>query len=240
MRKLSWYPRCRAVRRNDKERHGEPQLHMHTKTVLRIGKRKGVPMATQKASITKTAKTKRSIKRALLSLLSEKPLDEVGMSELARRAEVSRNTLYQHYGNVHDVFVEIARDFDNETAPVMSQLECYEGIEPEGTQPFCQLIRTSPEYQAAFEDPRFLDSFLEGTTILEDHSFYKSLVETGYSPTVAKALAIFQINGCFKAIKAYGADEATWHEVRETIDTFICGGLDACRQRKLHQLKKTR
>ena len=194
-------------------------------------------MATKKAGETRTHKTKKAIRQALLGLLSEKPLDDVGMSELARRAEVSRNTLYQHYGNVHDVFLDIARDFDAQTSPVMSQLECYEGIEPEGTRPFCDLIRKSDEYRAAFDDPRFLDAFLEGTTILEDHSFFKSLVDAGYSPTVAKALSTFQINGCFKAIKAYGADEATWTEVRDAIDTFICGGLYACQEKKRHQLR---
>ncbi len=193
-------------------------------------------MADMKTGTVRNTKTQREVKKALLNLLKQKTLENITMSELAREAEISRNTLYQHYGNVHEVFLAIARDFDDQTAPVMSQLECYEGVEPAGTRPFCDLIRKSDDYQAAFGDPRFLETFLEGTTILEDHSFFKSLVNAGYEPEVAKALSVFQINGCFNAIKAYGADDATWQKVRDAIDTFICGGLDACTQKKRRQL----
>ena len=84
---------------------------------------------------SRNARTTSSIKRALLDLLNRKSLDAVTMSELAREAQVSRSTLYQHYGNVHEVYAAVVSDFDERVAPVMSQLECYEGIEPEGTLP---------------------------------------------------------------------------------------------------------
>lgn len=182
-------------------------------------------------------RTKRDIKRALLDLLNSKPLDAITMSELAREAQVSRSTLYQHYGNVHDVYTGIVGDFDAKTAPVMTQLECYEGIEPEGTLPFCALLRSPDIYDRIIEDPRFLETLIGDGALLKDHSFYQTLVSAGYSPAVAMALSVFQINGCFKAVRSYGADDATWREVRDAIDTFICGGIGACLQKKRHQLR---
>ena len=66
--------------------------------------------------------------------------------------------------------------------------------------------------------------------------FLKALMDAGYSRDIAEAVAVFQLNGCFNAVKRYGVDDAMWHEVREAIDTFICGGLEACCERKRHQL----
>lgn len=196
----------------------------------------GEAMAAAKTN-SGSVRTKRDIKRALLELLDKKSLDAITMSELARKAQVSRSTLYQHYGNVHEVFTAVVGDFDAQTAPVMTQLECYEGAEPEGTLPFCTLLRTPDAYQRAVDDPRFLDTLIGEGTLLKDHTFYQALVAAGYSPTVALALSVFQINGCFNAVKKFGADEATWREVRDAIDTFICGGLHACQQKKAHQQK---
>lgn len=186
---------------------------------------------------SRNARTTSSIKRALLNLLNRKSLDAVTMSELAREAQVSRSTLYQHYGNVHEVYADVVSDFDERVAPVMSQLECYEGIEPEGTLPFCTLLRTSDMYERAIEDPRFLDTLIGEGAILQKHSLYQSLVASGYTPAVASVLSVFQVNGCFRAARMPGLDEATWREAREAIDVFICGGLDACRRKKLNTTK---
>lgn len=176
----------------------------------------------------KISRTKKDIKRALIELLEHKALDAVTMSELARAAGVSRNTLYQHYGNVHEVYVDIARDLKLETTPIMSQLECYEDASEPGTLPFCQLIRTSPQYRIMSQDPRFLDTFIAEESLLERHAFYRSLVDAGYAPAVAKTLSLFQVNGCFNAAKTLTDNDALWVEARQAIDTFICGGLEAC------------
>jgi|SRR5690625_2308562 len=49
-------------------------------------------------------KTKRKLQEALLELLREKPLEEVNISELCRRAKINRGTFYLHYDGVHDLF----------------------------------------------------------------------------------------------------------------------------------------
>ncbi len=101
------------------------------------------------------------------------------------------------------------------------------GSEP-GTLPFCQLIRTSPQYRIMSQDPRFLDTYIAEESLLERHAFYRSLVDAGYAPAVAKTLSLFQVNGCFNAAKTLTDNDALWVEARQAIDTFICGGLEAC------------
>lgn len=52
-------------------------------------------------------KTKERLRNALLSLLKEKPLDEITISEICSKAAVNRNTFYSHYESVKDLQSEI-------------------------------------------------------------------------------------------------------------------------------------
>lgn len=54
--------------------------------------------------------TRRLLEEALLDLMEEKPLSQIGVSELCKRACINRTTFYNHYGSPADVFAEIERD----------------------------------------------------------------------------------------------------------------------------------
>ncbi len=173
-------------------------------------------------------RTTTDIKRALLELLGEKPLDAISMSEVAKRADVSRSTLYTYYSHVTEIYHDALRDFNEMVAPVVTQHACYKGIVPAGQKPLCALLREGTDYDSLTDDPRFVDALFDETDIIETHDFYRSLVESGYFPTVAKALGTFQISGCLKALRRFEVDDATWKEIKEAIDRFVCGGLTAC------------
>jgi len=196
--------------------------------------RKGAHMANNDAP-KRNDRTKRDIKRALLELLASKPLDSITMSELAREAQVSRSTLYQHYNNTYDAYEDIVRGFHDDVSPIMSEAACFDGIEPPGTRPFCDLIRDE-EHRAIVGMPGFLDTYMQHMDTAGNNEFISALASAGYRHEICEALSVFQMNGCFNAAKKYGHDEALWREVREAIDTFICGGLSACQNKRHHQL----
>ena len=52
-------------------------------------------------------KTKERLKSALLSLLEEKSIDRITISEICRVSGINRNTFYQHYTDIHDLLSEI-------------------------------------------------------------------------------------------------------------------------------------
>jgi AcrR family transcriptional regulator len=52
-------------------------------------------------------KTKRAITVALLQLLSEKPLEEITITELTLKADINRKTFYLHYTGIEDVANEL-------------------------------------------------------------------------------------------------------------------------------------
>lgn len=52
-------------------------------------------------------KTRQAIQTALLSLMKDKPLEQITVSELASTADVNRKTFYNHYTRIQDVRTEI-------------------------------------------------------------------------------------------------------------------------------------
>lgn len=48
-------------------------------------------------------KTKRSIRNAFLKLLSQKPLEQITVRELAQQAEINKGTFYLHYHDIYDL-----------------------------------------------------------------------------------------------------------------------------------------
>lgn len=48
-------------------------------------------------------RTLRNLDDALMSLLEEKPLSQIGVTELCERADINRNTFYSHYSNPDEI-----------------------------------------------------------------------------------------------------------------------------------------
>lgn len=55
--------------------------------------------------------TQSLIKHSLLTLLNEKPLNKISVSELCAAAGINRGTFYNHFDDVHDVSYGIEQDF---------------------------------------------------------------------------------------------------------------------------------
>ncbi len=52
-------------------------------------------------------KTRQAIQNALLTLMREKPMNKITVSELAATADVNRKTFYNHYSNIQEVRDEL-------------------------------------------------------------------------------------------------------------------------------------
>ena len=55
-------------------------------------------------------KTKKSIKETLIELLKQTPLNKISVTELTRKADISRKTFYLHYSSVYDAKNDIDND----------------------------------------------------------------------------------------------------------------------------------
>lgn len=52
-------------------------------------------------------KSRIAVENALIELLQEKPLENISISELARKADINRKTFYNNYTTIDDVFSSI-------------------------------------------------------------------------------------------------------------------------------------
>lgn len=60
-----------------------------------------------KSTDLRTLKTQRAVHDALISLMTEKDITKITVSELAARAMINRKTFYRHYTCINDVLDEI-------------------------------------------------------------------------------------------------------------------------------------
>ena len=78
-------------------------------------------------------RTKAQLRAALIQLLTEKPPEEITVTELTRRADVNRGTFYCHYRDVPDMLEQMEREFFAELSGLMnaySAQELRQGIGP--------------------------------------------------------------------------------------------------------------
>lgn len=172
-------------------------------------------------------RTEGAVKEALLSLLAEKPLADITVSELSREAHVSRSTFYEHFGNPADVYDALVRDYASDTLPLMSQITCSDGFKPKG-RPFCSLVRDAGAYGPVVKEGRFLDAFLNRREGMDQHDLFGLLTNAGYTEAQAEAVCSFQMSGCFAAARSSHVAEDEWAQIRAVIDRFIMGGIAAC------------
>lgn len=62
----------------------------------------------------RVVKTRRIIRNTFMSLLSEKPMSSITISELCQRAEINRKTFYRHYAALSDVSAELENEILDE------------------------------------------------------------------------------------------------------------------------------
>ena len=71
-------------------------------------------------------KTVESIKTALLVMLSDRPLTEISVSQLAENADINRKTFYNHYSSLQDVLVDIENELSASIFEVLKKQDFLE------------------------------------------------------------------------------------------------------------------
>ena len=187
--------------------------------------------AAGQRSPARHARTLRDIKQAMVALLENKRLDQITMSELAREAQISRSTLYNHYDNVMDVYESILQDFWDQTSPILGAINSPDEEISLHHRPFCHNLRSSDGFHSVISEQAFIDSLLAHPEYLESHDLYTVLRDHGYSEDQAKALCAFQLTGCYVISQLSLDNESQWESIRAIVDRFIAGGIEACLER---------
>lgn len=64
-------------------------------------------------------KTRKSIKQSFITLLSEKDMNEITITELANHADINRKTFYAHYSSVSDILESIGLELKEKLVEIL-------------------------------------------------------------------------------------------------------------------------
>ena len=64
----------------------------------------------EQKSDLRVVKTRRGIKAAFLELVQAKPVQKITVTELAKRAEISKGTFYLHYLDIYDLYNQMVEE----------------------------------------------------------------------------------------------------------------------------------
>lgn len=101
-------------------------------------------------------KTKFAIKSSLLTIMKEKPVAKISISELTELADVNRKTFYNHYADIDSVLRDLEDEFLGRLFGLIDKDNIWNGLE--NPAPFFEKL------------------FLE---IQSDQPFFKLLIESG-------------------------------------------------------------
>ncbi len=67
--------------------------------------------------------TKKALRESLLSLLQEKPLEKIGVTELCERADINRSTFYVYYGSPQELLNTILDEMFDQIAALPQEFD---------------------------------------------------------------------------------------------------------------------
>lgn len=120
--------------------------------------------------------TKRTICDALVSLLKEKPLEKISVTEVCRRADVNRSSFYKHYLDIYDLMDKLEdEEYEKIYQATLKDIQLSPDMKDTPSrlrQQALTAIRNNPEfYRLILADPnnRFLTRLTKDTyTFLSD------------------------------------------------------------------------
>ena len=175
--------------------------------------------------------TKYAIKESFLQIKAVKDYNTITITDICRKAEISRSTFYLHYGNVSEVLDELIDDLMANVSGLMEHLlhEPQKEGSAQCTWPMCQFLRMNQKYHCIFFDDALSSRIINRIIAFHLEDFIHHMENrSDLSREEIEALAYFQMNGCFAVSKRFAkTKDSLWCPMQNVIDTFIDGGLKA-------------
>lgn len=178
----------------------------------------------------RTLYTQRAIKDALLEVIGEKRFDKVTVTDVCRRAEITRATFYLHYKNLAEVLDAILDEALAEDDVPGTQGATDEVCQGEAAGlvqlPMCQRVSSNPRYLPLFKDSSVTDYLVERLYQTEGPHHVPELMErTGLPKRQAELLVRFKIFGSFSVNSALGwKKDQEWRDMQDLIGAFCNAG----------------
>ena len=194
----------------------------------------------------RTIYTKNVIKDALLDALAEKSFEQITVTDVCRRAEVTRATYYIHYQSLTEVLDELLNDAlqmadqdcqkqDEDALQIMSLLaeETADYLkEKESLLPVCHRVAQLPKYQVIFHDET-----ISGYVVNRIYQCQRQRLAPVFMKKLhltkkeADMLTLFVITGTYNVNKSLNwKKNGTWYQIHSMLLKFTSGGYDRLRK----------
>ncbi len=185
----------------------------------------------------RSLRTRNVIKRAVMVLLKTKRIDDIGVSEIAKIALISRNSFYTHYNAISDVLDDMFLDIINKFDDIIAKYDYDEFAE--NPYPMLNELSSAITDNSAFSE--FVVFSKNSTLIVQ--MLIDSLTERFYSAYQKKRndsvinvsyLINFMVSGCIQFIYKWYKDgkPVSFEEVLGQISKIVKQGIQMLRDVK--------
>lgn len=181
------------------------------------------------------ASTQERIIEAALTLISERGLSDVTMIDVARTAEVARQTLYNHYPDIDSIVADAVRQHNHDS---VEQLRAAVSVVETPTDKITQLVRhiaqisahaghdldldrsLAPQHRASLT--HFADAIDEVIAVVIADGQADGSFRIDLEPSIDTTLVRHALTGISKLVAANPGDAAT---IAATVSRTILAGL---------------
>lgn len=177
----------------------------------------------EKKQDLRTIRTQKHMREALLELMSEKPVSEITVKELAERAEISRGTFYLYFDSIENMLAtyeeEIFQEYEDEVHRIIVESRTFEeAIRRLIAYPFPQGEKLRLLIRLMFGKNGSLETLLRGSAILEREIL--RYFQSDLSEWEFRFLITFVCNGMIAAFRLWFQEENNY-TVEELTDLIL-------------------
>lgn len=151
--------------------------------------------------------TKRRLGTALVTLLQQKPVQNITVRELTALAHVSRGTFYFHYTDIYDLMNQMEQEQLDRLNGLMDNLlpRMRQGSPPESLNALFEYLEENHEMCSALYGPHGNPEFWRQIKALIARRCLDRLPPDTGDPARRRYLMAFAVEGCLGAITAWFA-----------------------------------
>ena len=183
-----------------------------------------------KTADRRVLKTRRAIRNALATLLSEKDLNDITVKDLADAADINRKTFYNNYAGIHEVLDSIENEIVNAFSAVLHELSVADAV----FNPFLLFERLTDVinmdmdfYGALFVSDRGFSLIDKTIRMLMNTITHRLVSNFDISEPAAGTTLCYTVSGMLAVYRMwFKSDRATSiEEISQTLGTLCTKGL---------------